>query len=275
VQLPPALDSPRPAELTKGAKAIALAERLGGKTDRETAYIQALAAFYHDWEQVEHKVRTLRFEQAMATVQATYRQDPEATIFYALALDAAADPADKTFVKQKKAGALLQGLYPGQPNYPGILHYLIHTYDYPELAHLALPAARKYASVAPSSAHSLHMPSHIFTRLGLWDECIASNLAATESASCYAASAGLPGHWDEEPHGLDYLMYAYLQQGKNQLARAQWHYLDTIRQVTPVNFEVAYAYAAIPARYVLENRLWAAAARLPEQPGHLSWAQYP
>ncbi|UOQ54787.1 hypothetical protein [Hymenobacter cellulosivorans] len=266
---------PSPAELTKGAKAIALAQRLPGKSARETAYIQALATFYQDWERVEHKTRALRFEQAMATVYAEYPQDHEATIFYALALDAAADPTDKSFVKQKKAGALLQGLYPGQPNHPGILHYLIHTYDYPELARLALPAARQYASVAPSSAHALHMPSHIFTRLGLWDECIASNLAATESARCYAASAGLPGHWDEELHGLDYLMYAYLQQGKTQLARAQWHYLDTIRQVSPVNFKVAYAYAAIPARYVLENRLWKEAARLPPRPGHLNWEQYP
>ncbi|TGE21046.1 hypothetical protein [Hymenobacter metallicola] len=266
---------PSPAELTKGAKAIELAQRLPGKTPRETAYIQVLQAFYQDWEHVEHKVRALRLEQAMARVHAQYPQDPEATIFYALALDAAADPTDKTFVKQKKAGALLQALYPGEPNHPGILHYLIHTYDYPELARLALPATRKYASVAPSSAHALHMPSHIFTRLGLWDECITSNLAATESARCYAASTGLPGHWDEELHGLDYLMYAYLQQGKTELARAQWQYLATIREVTPVNFKVAYAYAAIPARYVLENRLWQEAARLPLRPGSLDWQQYP
>ncbi|PJJ58621.1 UDP-N-acetylglucosamine--peptide N-acetylglucosaminyltransferase SPINDLY family protein [Hymenobacter chitinivorans] len=266
---------PSPAELTKGAKAIALAQRLAGKTNREAAYIRALAAFYQDWNRTEHKVRALRFEQAMAAVHAQYPQDSEATLFYALALDAAADPADKTFVKQKKAGFLLQALYPGQPHHPGILHYLIHTYDYPELARLALPAARQYASVAPSSAHALHMPSHIFTRLGLWDECIASNRAATESARCYAASAGLPGHWDEELHGLDYLTYAYLQQGQNQLARAQWQYLDTIRRVSPVNFKVAYAYAAIPARYVLENRLWQQAAHLPRHPGPLDWQQYP
>ncbi|WP_201743875.1 hypothetical protein [Hymenobacter busanensis] len=266
---------PSPPELQKGAAALALAQRLPRKTTREAAFIQALGAFYQDWEQVEHRARSLRFEQAMAKLHADFPADREATVFYALALDAAADPADKTFARQKKAGALLQALYPGEPNHPGILHYLIHTYDYPELAALALSAARKYASVAPSSAHALHMPSHIFTRLGLWDDCIASNLAATSSARCYAESAGLKAHWDEELHGLDYLTYAYLQKGENQLARAQWRYLDTLSRVSPVNFKVAYAYAAIPARYVLENKQWPQAARLPRQPGSLDWQQYP
>ena len=127
----------------------------------------------------------------MQKLYADYPTDKEAAIFYALALNAAVDPADKAFVKQKKAAALLNTLYPNQPQHPGIIHYLIHTYDYPGMAQLALPAARKYASVAPSSAHALHMPSHIFTRLGLWKECIQSNLASVESAKCYAASAGI------------------------------------------------------------------------------------
>ncbi|WP_400191564.1 tetratricopeptide repeat protein [Hymenobacter sp. B81] len=266
---------PTPPELTKGARAIALARRLSGKSSREAAYIEALAAFYQDWPSTDHRSRSRRFEQAMARVHADFPQDREAAVFYALALNAAADPADKTYRQQKKAGALLQALYPGQPNHPGIVHYLIHTYDYPELAALGLPAARQYAAVAPSSAHALHMPSHIFTRLGLWSDCIASNLAATTAARCYAESAGIQGHWDEELHGLDYLAYAYLQRGDNRQARDQWRYLDTLQRVEPVNFKVAYALAAVPARYVLENRLWAEATRLPLRSRHLSWEQYP
>ena len=161
---------------------------------------------------------------------------------------------------------ILNALYPGQPNHPGIAHYLIHTYDYPELAELGLPAARKYASVAPSSAHALHMPSHIFTRLGLWDECIHSNLVSVASAQCYAEAAGIKGHWDEELHGLDYLMYAYLQKGENDSAKQQWDYLKTIKEVSPLNFKVAYAFAAIPSRFVLENKMWQEAANLEVTP---------
>ncbi|HXB92562.1 MAG TPA: hypothetical protein VNU72_09745, partial [Puia sp.] len=157
---------------------------------------------------------------------------------------------------------------------PGIVHYIIHTYDYPELATLALPAARKYASVAPSSAHALHMPSHIFTRLGLWDECIRSNLVSVAAAKCYAEAAGIKGHWDEELHGMDYLVYAYLQKGENHLAKEQWDYLRTIRDVSPVNFKVAYAFAAIPSRYLLENKIWDEAASLQTYPANFPWNDF-
>ena len=170
----------------------------------------------------------------MEKIYTEYPNDKEAAIFYALALDGAADPADKSFSNQRKAGAILTALYPNEPNHPGIVHYIIHSYDYPELAALALPAARKYASIAPSSAHAQHMPSHIFTRLGLWDECINSNLASTSSAKCYAENAGIKGHWDEELHGMDYLVYAYLQKGENNLAKEQCDYLKTIHEVYPV-----------------------------------------
>lgn len=144
----------------------------------------------------------------MEGLYAKYPADHEAAIFYALALNAAADPADKTYQRQKKAASILNALYEKEPDHPGIIHYIIHTYDSPELA---LPAARRYASVAPSSSHALHMPSHIFTRLGLWNECISSNLSAMSSAQCYAQSTGIKGHWDEELHALDYLVYGYLQ----------------------------------------------------------------
>jgi tetratricopeptide (TPR) repeat protein len=211
----------------------------------------------------------------MEKIHTTYPDDKEASIFYALSLDASANPNDKTYTNQKKAGSILNALYPSEPNHPGIIHYIIHTYDYPGLAELALPAARKYAAIAPNSAHALHMPSHTFTRLGLWDECIKSNLASVASAKCYAEQAGIKGHWDEELHGLDYLMYAYLQKGENKLANEQLTYLETIREVHPANFKVAYAFAAIPARFLLENKNWYRAATLQMAPANFSWIQFP
>ncbi|HMH22349.1 MAG TPA: tetratricopeptide repeat protein, partial [Puia sp.] len=214
------------------------------------------------------------FEKAMEGIYRTWPRDKEAAIFYALALDAAADPADKTYTHQRKAGAILNAVYPGEPNHPGIVHYIIHTYDYPGLAELALPAARKYASIAPASAHAQHMPSHIFTRLGLWDESITSNLVSTSSAKCYAENAGIKGHWDEELHGMDYLVYAYLQKGDVAAAKEQWEYLRTIDAVYPVNFKVAYAYAAIPSRFLLENKMWKDAARLAVYPASVPWEKF-
>ena len=130
------------------------------------------------------------------------------------------------------------------------MHYIIHTYDSPELASMGLEAARRYASIAPSSAHALHMPSHIFTRLGLWNECVQSNRASVNSAQYYAKSTGIKGHWDEELHGLDYLMYAYLQKGQNDSARQLLTYLDSIQEIHPANFKVAYAFAAMPSRSI-------------------------
>ena len=134
------------------------------------------------------------------------------------------------------------------------------------LAQQGLAAARRYAGVAPSSAHALHMPSHIFTRLGLWDECIQSNLQSVAAAQCYAGSAGIHGHWDEELHGLDYVVYAYLQKNEDRLAWQQVQYVNSIDTVSPVNFKVAYCFAAAPSRYVLENKSWTDAAALPFHP---------
>ena len=266
---------PSESELKKGMKAIEIAKSIEQKTQRETDYINAISSFYTDWDKLDHRTRCIKFEKGMENIYTKYPNDKEAAIFYALSLDAAADPADKTFIKQKKAGSILEALYPGQPNHPGIIHYIIHTYDYPGLADLALPAARKYASVAPSSAHALHMPSHIFTRLGLWDECITSNLASISSAQCHAQAAGLKGHWDEELHSMDYLVYAYLQKGENDLAKEQCEYLKTIIEVEPINFKVAYAFAAIPSRYVLENKMWNEAANLKTHYANFPWQNYP
>src|SRR5687767_1384717 len=265
---------PSGAELEKGAKAIEIAESISEKSKKETAYINAAAQLYNDWEKLDHKTRTVNYEKAMEKIHLEYPGDKEAASLYALALNASADPADQSFKNQRKAGAILDALYPNEPNHPGIVHYVIHTYDNPELAKLALPAARRYASVAPSSAHALHMPSHIFTRLGLWDESIKSNLMSVSSAKCYAEETGIKGHWDEELHGLDYLVYAYLQKGDNDHAKEQWDYLKTIKYVSPVNFKVAYAFAAIPSRYLLENKMWKNAASLVITPSNFQWKDY-
>lgn len=271
----PLWEPPGEAELKKGSAAIDIAKGLKNVPSAEAGYINAIGAYYKDWPTTNHHNRCLRFEAAMQQLHELNPGDKEAAIFYALALDAAADPTDKTYSRQKKAGDILSNLYPAAPNHPGIIHYIIHTYDYPGIAQLALPAARRYAQVAPSSAHALHMPSHIFTRLGLWDESIQSNLQSVDAAKCYAQQAGIKGHWDEELHGLDYLVYAYLQKGNDSAAIEAANYLDTIKAVYPVNFKEAYTFAAAPCRIALEGKHWQKAAQLPLQPVWFAWGKFP
>jgi hypothetical protein len=266
---------PTPADLEKGSKIITAARTISGdKTSRESDYIEAIATIYDNWKDIDHRTRLMKFENAARRLFEKYPNDKEAAIFYSLALSAAADPTDKTFSNQRKAGDILNGLSVNEPNHPGIAHYLIHTYDYPELAELGLPAARRYASIAASSAHAQHMPSHIFTRLGLWDEAIQSNIKSVSAARCYAQNVGATGHWDEELHGLDYLTYAYLQLGKYDSALKQVEYLSTIKEVFPENFKVTYTFAAMPARYAVERKDWTAAAKLELQQGNFSWDKY-
>jgi hypothetical protein len=271
----PLWEPPTESDLKKGSKAIEIANLITHKSEREAEYINAVAAYYNDWDKTEATTRSIHFENAMARLHSKYPGDKETAIFYALALVAAADPGDKTYTNQKKAGEILHALYAAEPNHPGIIHYIIHTYDYPGIANLALPAARKYAAVAPSSAHALHMPSHIFTRLGLWDDCIKSNLQSVASAKCYAESAGIKGHWDEELHGLDYIVYAHLQRGDNNAAREVLRYTGTISEVYPVNFKGAYTLAAIPSRVALENKNWNEAAALQMRPENFPWNKFP
>lgn len=266
---------PVPAELQKGLQAVQIARSIKNKTKRESDYIEAIAKLYEHSEQLDHRNRVRSFEQAMEAIYKNYPDDREAIIFYALALNAAADPTDKSYSRQRKAADLLNPIFQQEPLHPGVAHYLIHNLDYPELSERALPAARKYASIAPSSAHALHMPSHIFTNLGLWDECIQSNLESVASAQCYAQEAAIKGHWDEELHGIDYLVYAYLQKNEDTLAKQQLDYLQTINEVYPVNFKVAYAFAAIPARYALERKSWQEAATLKIHPAGFPWDKFP
>jgi tetratricopeptide (TPR) repeat protein len=266
---------PTQPELQKGEKAIEIARSIDRKTKRESDYIEAMAKFYENADRLDHLSRVLNFEKAMEKIYLSYPDDEDAAIFYALALAAGANPADKTYSHQRKAFHILNPLFQQKPLHPGVAHYIIHNCDFPGIAELALPAAKKYASIAPASAHAQHMPSHIFIRLGLWDESIQSNLVSASSAKCYAEQAQIKGHWDEELHAMDYLAYAYLQKADDDLAKGQVDYLQTITEVSPVNFKVAYAFAAIPARYVLERKKWKEAASLQMHPANFPWEKFP
>ncbi|HEU4593820.1 MAG TPA: hypothetical protein VFS10_01540, partial [Pyrinomonadaceae bacterium] len=189
--------------------------------------------------------------------------DRESGVFYALTLIAkGAMAGDKTYADEKEAARILNRVRAREPQHPGVTHYLIHSYDYPALAHLALPAARSYAKIAPASAHAQHMPSHIFTRLGLWPEAVRSNLDAKASAKAFAVRNGMRGAWDEQLHAMDYLAYAYLQGAQDREAWGVLDELNKIEKVEPETFKVAYASTAIRARYALERRRWDEAAKL-------------
>jgi len=265
---------PSQSELQKGIQVIQVARSIKNKTKRESDYIEAAAQFYEHAEEIDHRSRVLKFEKAMADIYHLYPDDIEAAVFYALALSAAVDPADKTYGRQRKAFEILKPIFQQQPLHPGVAHYIIHNMDYPELAELALPAARKYASIAPASAHAQHMPSHIFTRLGLWDESIRSDSVSVASAQCYAEQAKLNAHWDEELHGLDYLIYAYLQKKDDASAKRHLDYLKSINKVSPANFKIAYAFAAAPARYALERKDWQMASELQLHSANFSWKDF-
>ncbi len=253
---------PGKEELQKGAELLKIAADLP-QSERAAAYIEALNAFYWNWETVDHDTRQKRYEKKMEAIYLNQKNDSEAAIFYALALRASADPSDLTFSKQKEAGELLYKLFEKQPNHPGIAHYIIHAYDYPGIANHALVTARRYAEIAPASAHAQHMPSHIFTRLGLWQESIKTNINSASSAVCYAQGSGNEGNWAQEIHAMDYLVYAYLQIGDNKKALEQYDYLYSMKKIFPLNhFAVAYTANAIPARIALENKNWEQASQL-------------
>ncbi len=265
---------PAPEDMEKGAKILKIAEALR-KSEKEQDYLNAIGAYYQDWKTVAHKTRALRMEQKMEKIYTKYPDDSEAAIFYALALKSTADPGDKNHTNERKAGKILETIFPDKPNHPGIAHYIIHNYDNPELAAMALPTARRYADIAPNSAHAQHMPSHIFTRLGLWEESVQSNIRSASAAQCYAESSGNEGHWTSEIHALDYLLYAYLQQGNTEKANEQYNYIKGIKKVWGNNASVAYPFAANPARMALENKDWAMAASLQLPITELKWEKFP
>jgi tetratricopeptide (TPR) repeat protein len=265
---------PTADELKVGQPAAAKAKQVGAKTPRELAYIEAINAFYTGADKLDHRTRMIAYEKAMADLERANPTDLEAAIFHALALLGVASPIDKTYAQQKQAAQILNRVLPQLPGHPGVAHYLIHSFDYPELASLALPAARAYAKLAPGSPHALHMPSHIFTRLGLWDESIASNLASADKAHRYVESL-IPGAASfDELHAVDYLVYAYLQEGKDDEARKLVERTARVVKIDNPNFAAAFAISAVPARFALERKQWKEAAAL-TVPTMIDWAQTP
>jgi tetratricopeptide (TPR) repeat protein len=269
---------PTPAELAKARAALARARALPAGSDRERGFIAALSAFFADGG-ASHRDRTFAYEAAMDRLHQSHPEDSEAAVFHALALIAAGMVDDDSgFDRERRAAAILDQALAAQPDHPGVTHYLIHGYDYPPLAHLAIGAARRYAGIAPASAHAQHMPSHIFTRLGLWDDAIRSNLAAESAARAYAQRNSLAGTWEQQLHAMDYLAYSYLQQGQDGRAREVRDQLGRVDRVFPISPTGAYALSAVPARYALERRQWrdAAALALPANVlAALPWAQFP
>jgi hypothetical protein len=246
------------AELKKADKAKA------GTTDRERDYIQALKAFYSNSKKADHEARARAYSAAMEKVYQKYPDDHEAAAFYALSLLASEPNNDTTFANRKQAGAILEKLFEVEPNHPGIAHYLIHTYDKPQLAELGLPAARRYAQIAPSAPHAVHMPSHIFARVGDWPDSIQSNLAsiaATRKATEMNMGGG--GH---EFHAMDFLIYAYLQSGREVEASKV---IDEVKTMSAMHMGgmdrdmQAFAMSKFPAMYAMELHRWSEAAALP------------
>ena len=263
---------PAPA-LQAGRDAIDQARKTGAGTPREKAYLDAADQLFRDVETQSNRTRVLAYEKAMAALASSYREDVEAQIFYALALAQAALPTDKTYANQLKAAAILEREFAAQPQHPGLAHYIIHSFDVPPLAPRALDAARRYAAIAPDAAHALHMPSHTFTRVGLWEESIATNLASAAAARKDNAPA-------EELHALDYQAYAYLQTAQDAAARRTVDVLPALAAKVnaggPGNAAPPaaghYAAAAIPARVALEREAWGEAAALQLRPSPTIWA---
>ena len=281
---------PTSDEMKAGKTASDKAMAMTAGTDRERGFITALHAYYCTPDGPEicptgqschgpvgPRDRVAAYEKAMRQLYLKYPDDFETQTFYALAVLSVgyATPTDTTLANQLKAAGILEKLWKQNPNHPGVAHYLIHSYDYPALATRGLPAARAYGTIAPWVPHALHMPSHIFTRLGLWDESIDVNRASVEASRAYAVKRGRDATESEALHGLDYLVYSYLQEAQDAKAKELVDLVGAVRKTNPeLEFSAAYALAAIPARYVLEHRAWADAAVLPI-PAVPHWAKFP
>lgn len=266
VRANPLAGAPDASALKRGWEAVEKAKATGAQTQREHDYIAAIEVYYKDWEKLDYRTRILAYEQAMEQAYLRYPDDQEAALFYALALNEAFTvlPADKTYARPLKAAQILETVLAAQPEHPGILHYLIHSYDFPTLATQGLPAAQRYAEVAPAAPHALHMPSHVFSMLGMWQESIQANRAALAVAKTYV-------------HAMDFMVYAYLQGAQDGEARRlveesrvlqQTQAPPTERSPTGAVLGVHTAFAAIPARYAIERGNWAEAHALPVQPAY-------
>ena len=281
---------PRPDEMRAGKAAIEKAMAMNAGSDRERRFITALNVYYNTPDAVSagpvgqschgpvgSRDRVVAYEKAMRQLRDKYPDDFEVETFYAFAVLGVgySTPNDATLSKQLEAAGMLEKLWKQNPNHPGVVHYLIHSYDYPQLAQRGLAAAKSYASIAPWVPHALHMPSHIFTRLGMWDESIAANRASAEASRAYAAMRHRDATEAEELHALDYLAYSYLQEAKDTEAKKIVDLAAKVRKTNPeLEFSAAYALAAIPTRYAFERSDWAAAANLPI-PNVPHWSSFP
>jgi tetratricopeptide (TPR) repeat protein len=252
------------SQLPAGHESAERGKTVGAKTERERAFLAAVGKLYSNYENTPQQTRLIDYRDAMGEVAAKYPEDHEAQIFYALAVTASEDPADKTYAGRLKAGAILEKLFEEEPTHPGLAHYIIHTYDVPALAGRGLVAARRYSQIAPDAPHALHMPSHTFTRTGYWQESIDSNITA-------AAAARREGQTAEELHASDYEIYAYLQTGQDEAAGRIVSSLPEIASRFDPKVVISgaggpsvgyFALAAIPARYSLERQDWKQAVQL-------------
>jgi tetratricopeptide (TPR) repeat protein len=258
--------APPVKNLAEGAAAIDKGKSVGAKTARERDYLDALGVMYADYEKVDHRTRIVAYAKAMEQLAQRYPNDDEAQIHYALALNTSASPADKTYASQLKGAAILEPISQRQPDHPGVAHYLIHLYDYPPIAEKGLDAARRYAKIAPAAPHAQHMPSHIFTRVGYWSESIASNAEA-------ARVAKESRDFHDQLHAMDYQVYAYLQLGQDQKAKAVIDEAATVAGFTETFVAGPYALAISPARYAVERGDWKAASELQVRPSPLPQVQ--
>ncbi|HMF22191.1 MAG TPA: hypothetical protein VKG24_08705, partial [Pseudolabrys sp.] len=255
--------APPTKNLAEGASIIAKGKSVGAKTQRERDYIDALAVMYADYDKIDHQTRILAYAKAMDRLAQRYPNDDEAQIHYALALNTSAPAADKTYANQLKGAAILEPIFARQPQHPGVAHYLIHLYDYPPLAEKGLKAARLYAKIAPDASHAQHMPSHIFTRVGYWQESIDSNTVSQRVAK-------EAGDFVGQLHAMDYQVYAYLQLGQDTKAKAVLDDMMRVTGFTETYLPGPYALAVSPARYAIERSDWKAAASLQVRPGPLA-----
>jgi hypothetical protein len=266
-------DPPPAATFDKGAVLADTAMAQGKKTDRERAYVEAVQAYYKQGKSNKEAPNLRAFASAWAAVHAKYPDDPDAALFYALGQLATADPSDKTFAQQRRAGELVEKVFARFPDHPGAHHYFIHAYDYPPLAMRALEVARAYGRIAPEVPHALHMPTHIFTRIGAWQDSIAWNERSAAAALANPVAGAVSLHY---LHALDYLAYSYLQRGQDDEAARVRATLQSLQSPVQTEMASAYAFAAIPARVTLERQNWAEAAVLePRSPTSFPWASYP
>ncbi|MGZ3296655.1 MAG: tetratricopeptide repeat protein, partial [Xanthobacteraceae bacterium] len=242
------------------------AKAVGAKTDRERDFIDALLVFYTDYDKIAHGARVQAYLKAMEALAQRYPADDEAQIFYAITLNVAASPNDKTYANQLKGAAILEPIFKRQPHHPGVAHYLIHLYDAPALAEKGIGAAKRYSEIAPAAPHAQHMPSHIFTRVGYWKESIGSNTAAARAAKA-------DKEFTDQLHAMDYMVYAYLQLGQDAKARDVVEEMKTITGVNPNVLAGPYALAASPARFMVERGDWKGAAELEVRPTSFAQVQ--